>query len=261
MSERPGVLFRFELLDALEQLSPADAGELFVAAMKYGKDGTVPAFQNPLLSIVWTFIKTAVDRDAESYDGKVLQKKYAVYVREAKKVGAKTLSFDEWKVSPDISRYHPLSVDIHNQEHTQYQDHIHTHSQKQVQEHTQEGTAAMPPAPARDSRGIVCLDDREYNTLLNDMGETELLRCISYLSEYSAMSGKTYRDWSAAIQKCHREQWGVTTPKGTSPGDFQPSIDRIQKNNDWLDKFLAEEQKKQQEGKNRYNNLPGITVL
>ena len=74
MAERPGVLFRFELLDALEQLDPADAGQLFIAAMRYGKDGTAPTFQNPLLSVVWSLVRPAVDRDAESYDGKVLQK-------------------------------------------------------------------------------------------------------------------------------------------------------------------------------------------
>ena len=91
MAERPGVLFRFDILDALEQLDPADAGQLFIAAMKYGKDGTAPAFQNPLLSVVWSFIKTAVDRDAEAYDGKILQKKYAVYVREAKKAETEPL--------------------------------------------------------------------------------------------------------------------------------------------------------------------------
>ena len=245
MAERPGVLFRFELLDALEQLDPADAGQLFIAAMRYGKDGTVPTFQNPLLSVVWTFVKSAVDRDAESYDLKVLQKKYAVYVREAKKAGAEPLSFDEWKVSPDISRYQPITGDIHNQEHTQHQYHNHSHSQEQVQEHTQEGTAAVPPVPARDSRGIVSLCDEEYNSLIADLGEQEVRRCIDYLSEYCSMSGKRYKNWSAAIEKCHREGWGLTAPKGAQSGaDFQPSAERIQRNNDWLDKFLAEQQKK-----------------
>lgn len=249
MSERPGVLFRFELLDALEQLSPADAGELFIAAMKYGKDGTIPAFQNPLLSIVWTFIKTAVDRDAESYDVKVLQKKYAVYVREAKKVGAEPLSFDEWKVSPDISRYQPTTGDIHNQEHTQNQYHNQSHSQEQVQEHTQEGSAAMPPhTPARDSRGVVFLNDGEYSALVADLGEQEVRRCIDYLSEYCITHNKRYHDWGLMIRRASREQWGVKPSSGsTAPGSFQPTQERIQRNNDWLDAFLAEQQKKQQD--------------
>lgn len=38
MAERPGILFRFELLDALEQLDPADVGDLFLSAMRYGRE-------------------------------------------------------------------------------------------------------------------------------------------------------------------------------------------------------------------------------
>lgn len=143
MADRPGVLFRFELLDALEQLDPADAGQLFLCAMRYGKDGTPPAFQNPLLSVVWPFIKTAVDHDAEAYDGKILQKRYAVYVRETRKTGAEPVSFDEWRTSPDITRYQPLSGDIHNQEHIQY--HTHSHNQEQAQDHTQSDSAVEAP--------------------------------------------------------------------------------------------------------------------
>lgn len=87
MAERPGILFRFELLDALEQLEPADAGTLFVSAMRYGRYGDTPIFQNPVVSVIWPFVKSAVDRDAESYDNKTAQRRYAVYVREEKKNG------------------------------------------------------------------------------------------------------------------------------------------------------------------------------
>lgn len=253
MGERPGVLFRFELLDALEQLDPADAGQLFIAAMRYGKSGTAPTFQNPLLSVVWSFIKTAVDHDAEVYDGKILQRQHAVYCRECKRKGETPMDFDTWKSSSYIDRCVPITSDIHYQEHSQNQ--YHSHSQEQVQEHTQEDLAAVPPAPARDSRGIVLLSDEQYKALLDNLGEVELQRCISYVSEYSAMSGRTYKDWSAAIEKCHREQWGATSkpasnaPKAIQPGvDLQPSLDRIQRNNDWLDKFLEEQAAK--EGKN-----------
>lgn len=177
---RPGVLFRFELLDALERLDPADAGRLFLGAMRYGKDGALPTFQNPLLSVVWPFIKTAVDHDAETYDSKILQKRFAVYVREAKKAGLEPMAFEVWKQSADITRCQPISGDIHNHTHIQ----CHNHSQIQEQEHTQENTAASPPAPARDSRNLVFLDDEQYSALVADLGEHEVQRCISYLSEY-----------------------------------------------------------------------------
>lgn len=70
---RPGVLFRFELLDAIEQLDPADAGRLFVGALRYGERGEMPNFQNPLLSIVWAMLKPSIDADGERYAEKVSQ--------------------------------------------------------------------------------------------------------------------------------------------------------------------------------------------
>lgn len=91
--------------------------------MRYGKDGTAPTFQNPLLSVVWSFIKTAVDHDAEVYDGKILQRQHAVYCREAKRRGETPMDFDTWKSSSDIDRCVPITSDIHYQ----HQDHTHSH--------------------------------------------------------------------------------------------------------------------------------------
>lgn len=234
---RPGVIFRFELLDALEQLDPASAGLLFLGAMRYGKDETPPTFQNPLLSVIWPLIKTAVDHDAEAYDAKVLQKKYAVYVREAKKAGRDPMDFDAWKASTDITSYHPISADNHNQ----YQ--YHNHSQIQEQEHTQEDLAATPPTLARDSRNLIFLDDAQYQGLVADIGEPELKRCVAYLSEYCSTHNKRYHDWPTIIRRANREGWGLPKSKPTTTGNanFQPSAERIQKNNDWLDAFLAEQ--------------------
>lgn len=234
---RPGVIFRFELLDALEQLDPADAGLLFLGAMRYGKDETLPTFQNPLLSVIWPLIKTAVDHDAEAYDAKILQKKYAVYVRETKKAGRDPMDFDAWKASTDITSYQPISGDIHNQ--YQYQN----HSQNQEQEHTQEDLAATPPPLARDSRSLIFLDDGQYSALVTDLGEHEVQRCISYLSEYCSMHNRPYKNWDAAIRKASREKWGIPKAKPTTTGDtnFQPTPERIRRNNEWLDEFLAEQ--------------------
>lgn len=240
---RPGVIFRFELLDVLEQLDPADAGLLFLSVMRYGKDKTPPTFQNPLLSVIWPLIKTAVDHDAEAYDAKILQKKYAVYVRETKKAGRDPMDFDAWKASTDITSYHPISADNHNQ--YQYQN----HSQNQKQEHTQEDLAATPPPLARDSRNLIFLSDEQYQNLTTDLGEAEVKRCIGYLSEYSAMHNKRYGDWDAAIRRASRERWGLppSSSKQESGTDFQPDADRIQKNNAWLDEFLASQKEKPKE--------------
>ncbi len=105
-----------------------------------------------------------------------------------------------------------------------------------------EDPAASPPAPARDSRNLIFLDDGQYQALVADLGEHEVQRCISYLSEYCSMHNRPYKDWDAAIRKASREGWGLSSPKPVSGGtDFQPDAARIQKNNDWMDAFLAEQ--------------------
>lgn len=242
MSNRPGVLFRFELLDAIEQLDPADTGRLFVGALRYGERGEMPNFQNPLLSIVWAMLKPSIDADGERYAEKVLQTRYATYVRETKKAEQKPLSFEDWKSSIDIARCHSISSDIqYNNNSIQSNNNINP-MQEQVQG---QGAAAAPPALARDGRNLIFLDDAQYQSLVADLGEHELKRCIDYLSEYCSMHNRKYGDWDAAVRKCSRERWGLPSSKSGSKGgtDFQPTADRIQKNNAWLDSFLEQQKK------------------
>lgn len=205
MAERPGILFRFELLDALEQLDPADAGTLFVSAMRYGRYGDVPTFQNPVVSVIWPFVKSAVDRDAESYNNKTAQRRYAVYVREAKRKDESPMSFDEWKVSADIENERSIIPDIHTQIQSQ------THTQEQGQE--QALRADKPPTPTRKKYGEygwVSLTDDEYSRLLSDLGQAELDRCIQYIDESAQGNGNKnkWRDWNLVLRRCAREGWG-----------------------------------------------------
>lgn len=119
--------------------------------------------------------------------------------------------------------------------------------------------AATPPSLARDSRNMIYLDDAQYQGLIADLGEQEVIRCIKYLSEYCSTHGKSYKDWPTMIRKASREGWGKSSPKqGGGSTDFQPTADRIQKNNGWLDAFLAEQQK---EDGGKLGNLPGVTRL
>ena len=106
--------------------------------------------------------------------------------------------------------------------------------------------AAEPPTPARDDNGLILLSDADYNQLREELGESELSRVISYLSGYCRLHGKTYPDWPFAIRKAFKEGWGLkATGQASDPvTDFRPSTERIQKNNEWLDTFLAEQEAK-----------------
>ena len=99
--------------------------------------------------------------------------------------------------------------------------------------------------------------EREYIAAWVDMGlGDELIRMAYERTVYQkkAMSwpymNKILQSWHAAGYKTPQQvEAGDRPPKRqapsakTQPRDFQPSQDRIRKNNDWLDQFLAEQQK------------------
>lgn len=72
-------------------------GQLLSAAMAYVDDTIAPDFQDQLLSIVWAGLEPSLDKDGEDYENGVLQRKYAVFCREVRKIGAATPSFEAWK--------------------------------------------------------------------------------------------------------------------------------------------------------------------
>lgn len=230
MAERPGVLFRFELLDALEQLDPTDAGQLFIAAMRYGKDGTAPKFQSPILSVVWSFVKSAVDHDAESYDGKILQRQHAVYCREAKRRGETPMDFDTWKSSSDIDRCHSITSDIHNQDHIQ--DQYHNHSHNQDQDHTHGDSAAQPPSALHFTPPTVeevAVYVRERGSAVDPQG---------FLDYYAARGWKIgntpMQDWKAACRSAESwERWKKPVRPvqavQVSPESYQQDMARLRR--------------------------------
>lgn len=99
--------------------------------------------------------------------------------------------------------------------------------------------------------------EREYIAAWVDMGVSgELIRMAYERTVYQkkAMSwpymNKILQSWHGAGYKTPQQvEAGDKPPKRQAPSakvqprDFQPSQDRIRKNNDWLDQFLAEQQK------------------
>ena len=65
---------------------------------------------------------------------------------------------------------------------------------------------------ARSRYGWVRLSDEEYHSLLNELGQEELERCIAYVDESAqATSNKNkWRDWSLVLRRCHKDRWGLT---------------------------------------------------
>lgn len=87
-----------------------------------------------------------------------------------------------------------------------------------------------PKAPAKLTRksygqfGWVKLSEKEYAALVNDLGQAEAERCISYVDECAQSNGNKnkWRDWNLVVRKCSRDRWGVSVPKITFQGRQRP---------------------------------------
>lgn len=98
---RPGMVVYFDLLPAIKRLSMEQRGELFTALLSYGATGEVTELDQ-MTGLIFDFIRPKIDRDAERYEESCVQRRYAVYCREAKKDGANPLSYEQWAISDGI---------------------------------------------------------------------------------------------------------------------------------------------------------------
>lgn len=96
---------------------------------------------------------------------------------------------------------------------------------------------AAPPTPSEPKKskpvrhergryGWVKLSDEEYSRLLNELGESELERCIAYVDESAQSTGNKnkWRDWNLVIRRCHRDGWGLGkgATKSNEPFVYDP---------------------------------------
>ena len=89
-----------------------------------------------------------------------------------------------------------------------------------------------PEIPRRKhgTYGWVRLTDDEYARLLGDLGEDELMRCITYLDESAQSNGNKnkWKDWNLVIRKCSRERWGIRGNGGGRPSASESAMVDLQ---------------------------------
>lgn len=107
---KPGIMFYFDVRPCIKRLTLEEKGQLFEAILDYGEFGNLPNFDDRL-GITWDFIQPKLDKDSELYGHKVLQRQYAVYVREARKRDSVPISFDDWSILSDDEKNRLLSAD------------------------------------------------------------------------------------------------------------------------------------------------------
>lgn len=220
---RPGIMFYFEVRPCIKRLTLEEKGQLFEAILDYGEYGTIPEVDG-VLGIAWDFIQPKLDLDAERYDTKVEQKRYAAFVREVRKHGETPMPFDEWKQLSDIERGQMISADIGRYPNSNSDSNANSNSD------SNNVKAGKPPTPARkefSQYGWVKLTQEEYDRLVADWGEAEAQRCIDYIDEaaQSTRNKNKWKDWNLVVRRCHRDGWGKNTPPQGGRGSQMPDYE------------------------------------
>lgn len=100
--------------------------------------------------------------------------------------------------------------------------------------------ADKPPALSESARkksrkvygqyGWVKLTEDEYSRLLNDLGEAETKRCITYIDESAQATGNKnkWRDWNLVVRRCSKQRWGLSQQQGQkTQGGHEHGMDRL----------------------------------
>lgn len=101
--KRPGAMFFFDWIAAIERLSDADKGKLLFAALKYAENELAnPEFDaDSHVYYIWPMIQAAIDRDRDSYDNVLLEKSiaasYRYYTDECVKKCTTPMPYDEYR--------------------------------------------------------------------------------------------------------------------------------------------------------------------
>ena len=212
-----------EYLEEMDVLSDAEFGRLCRALLKYsmtGEDGQLQGAEK----VLWKRVKMQEDRFQESY------RELADSKREAGKKGA-------------AKRWQAMAGDGK----AMAGDGKHGYTETE--------TNTPPPNGGRSERARATRFTpptlEEVTSYVRKRGsKVDPQGFIDFYAAKGWLVGKTpMKDWKAACRNAERwERWDKLTPskglsKGIAPGaDFQPSIDRIRKNNELLDAFLAEQE-------------------
>lgn len=256
-ANKPGVMIYFETLQAIDTLSAEDTKQIMGAILRYARDWESPSLQGALAAL-WFFIKPSLDRDSARYDEMRTRGLWLTYCRKCKKEGIEPLAIEEWAAQQTVdgalscseraveqfvdipspstttpstpTTSTPASASTTNRE---YRGGVGENKPPVSDGHIlppKEFGAAAPTPTGTVIRhkygeyGWVRLSDDEYNRLLNELGEAELTRCITYVDESAQSNGNKnkWKDWNLVIRKCARDRWGMNKG-GQQPAGQRPS--------------------------------------
>ena len=128
MSERPGVMFYWDMFDVLENLLDGEAKTMLIAIRDYSRYSQIPDFgDNRVLATLWMLIRPKIDSDAKKYQDICVKR------AEAGKKSAEQRTKLKGQKEPSVDTCSSLSSDGNNfnQKQIQIQPQSQIHIQKE----------------------------------------------------------------------------------------------------------------------------------
>lgn len=192
---------KIERRELIQQLAPETAVNVLLACWEYLETNERPRDLSPIEKVAFASFMPDMEE---------------AWTRYLQRINAKKEWLDRQK-SPDIEQHQSTSDDTEEDKDNKNQIKRNRHKDS-VYRTGKPSTRTRLSRNSHGQYGWVKLSEDEYNCLLNDLGETELERCIAYIDESAQSSGNKnkWRDWNLVIRRCHRDGWGLGTAAGKS---------------------------------------------
>ena len=176
----------------IEQLSMESRGKVFTNMMRYFDQDAELLIMDAIEALAFNVLKVNVDDSISEYE--------ETSRKNRENVNKRWHSSESESIRPYTTVYDG------------YED---RRKKSEVRRKKSEESITDKPLPPQKHKygeyGWVQLTEEQYNKLLIDLGEPELLRCIQYIDESAETTGNRnhWKNWNLVLRKCSREKWGI----------------------------------------------------
>lgn len=176
-------------------------GALFRAMMEYQFEGTEPEDLSGTAKVYWLFIRKDLDHARQKYEASVNNGKKGGRKKKKKEPDETQLTLTEGKtitesISESIteSKSESESISITKKEHSTFPS---------------GGENLSGDKKPYGEFGWIMLTEDQYRALEQEMGQQELMRCMTYIDEsaQSTNNRNHWTDWYLVLRRCHQQRW------------------------------------------------------
>lgn len=216
---KKSVVVREQFAPLFESATDEQAGKLIKAMLAYQTTGEA-AFDDPLMSAVFTMLRESIDRDNAEYEAVCEKRRRAARGRWEETQESKSMQEDANACTSMICNASDADMELDRD--------------TQASKDAESKKRAREPRRKHGAYQHVLLTDKEYERLIMDFGEDLTAGGIKAVDEQVQLKGTKYKDFNLAIRK-----WGIKAAKESSapPGKIRQYHNRYndfpQRDNDY----------------------------